>query len=229
MGNKQPDPDDKFKYLGFEINPGKIGEFWQSDDERKKHLKRIQSGTQLSVLDRELSLININLMSSADKIISYIGNIVLILAFFLPAYSIGLSGKTLSGSAISYFLNLPFIGAYAAWGGGAMILIVIVYGLLLLACPAAGILNIIGLLNKDKGDNYLETVKKYSRITFVPIALYVILLVSLLFGGPHPFGSLGVEAIGESLNFMAIFTVAGIGFWINIAGLSIAFAQSRGL
>lgn len=229
MGNKQPDPDDKFKYLGFEINPGKIGEFWQSDDERKKYLKRIQGGGQLSVLDRESSLININLMSSADKIISYIGNIILILAFFLPAYSIGLQGKTLSGSAISYFLNLPFIGAYAAWGGGAMILIVIVYSLLLLACPAAGILNIIGLLNKDKGDNYLETVKKYSRITFVPIALYIVLLVSLLFGGPHPFGSLGVDAIGESLNLMAIFTVAGAAFWINIAGLSIAFAQSRGL
>ncbi|MEE9553702.1 MAG: hypothetical protein V3W18_05340 [candidate division Zixibacteria bacterium] len=230
MGKRQPDADDKFRYLGFDINPGKIGEFWQSDDERKKYLKHIQAAdSQLSVLDRESSLVNVNLMSSADRIVSFIGNIILILAFFLPAYSITLQGKILSGSAISYFLNLPFIGAYAAWGGAGMILTVIVYSLILIACPAAGVLNIIGLINKNKGDDYLETVKKYSRFTFVPILLYIALLVILLFGGPQPFGSLGAEAIGKSLNLMAIFTIAGFGFWVNIAGLSIAFAQSRGL
>ena len=230
MANRQPDADDKFKYLGFEINPGKIKEFWQSDDERKTYLKQVQAvGGQLSVLDRDSSLLNVNMMSSADKIISFIGNILLILAFFLPAYSIALSGKTISGSAISFFINLPFIGAYAAWGGGAMILTVVVYSLILITCPAAGILNIIGLVNKNKGDNYLETVKKYTRFSFVPILLYAALLVILLFGGPQPFGSLGADAIGESLNVTAIFTMVGFGFWINIAGLAIAFAQYRGL
>jgi len=230
MGNKQPDPDDVFKYLGFEINPGKVQDFWKSEEERKKYLKDIKGrGGQLSVLDRESSLLNVQLMRSADKIISFIGNIILVIAFFLPVYSISLSGKSISGSAISFFLNLPFIGSYAAWGGANLIVPLIFFVLILLTCPAAGVVNIIGLLNKNKGEKYLQTVKKYSRFTFVPIVLYVILILTLVFGGPQPFGSLGVDDIGNSLNIISVFTMTGVGFWLNIAGLAIAFAQSRGL
>lgn len=230
MSNKQTDPDDMFKYLGFEINPGKVGEFWKSDDERKEFLKNIQAGGgQSSVLDRDTSILNARLMSSADKIISLVGNAILIIAFFLPAYSINLPSGSLSGSAITFFLNLPFIGSYAAWGGANLIFPLIIFILILLACPAIGVLNIIGLLNKNKGEMYFQTVKKYSRFTLIPIILYVIFLITLTIGGPQPFGSLGADAIGESLSIISIFTMTGAGFWLNIAGLAIAFAQSRGL
>jgi hypothetical protein len=230
MGKKQSDPDDKYRYLGFEINPGRITEFWNSEDEKKKYVKQVQArGGQLSILERDSSLLNVKLMSQTDKIISYIGAAILIIAFFLPVYSIDPSGKAISGSAISFFLNLPFIGSYVAWGGIGMILTVIVFSLILLTCPVAGVFNILGLLNKNKGEKYLETVKRYSRFTFVPILLYVVLLVTLLFAGPQPFGSLGIEAVGESLNMLAIFTMTGVGFWLNIVGLTIGFAQARGL
>jgi hypothetical protein len=53
--------------------------------------------------------------------------------------------------------------------------------------------------------------------------------VFLVIGSPQPFGSLGVDALGESFNLVAIFRIAGLGFWINIAGLAIGFAQTRGL
>jgi len=230
MGTKQPDPDALYKYLGFEINPGKIKDFWQSEDERKAYLKKVQAkGGQLSILDRDSSLLNVRLMSSTDRIISFIGNIILLLAFFLPAYSISLPGHKLSGSAISFFINLPFIGAYAAWGGVSMIFILIIFALILVSCPAAGVMNIIGLLNKNQGEQYLEIVKKYSRFTLVPIVLYAILLFALLFGGSQPFGSLGSDSIGDSLTIVALFTMTGAGFWLNAAGLAIGFAQSRGL
>jgi len=227
---KKPDPDDLYRYLGFEVNPGRIKEFWNSDNEKKAYLNEVQErGGKLSVFDRDTSILNIKLMSSADKIISIIGNFLLIIAFFLPIYSINLGSKSISGSAISFFLNMPFIGSYAAWGSLSMILTVVVVSLILIACPAAGILNLLGLFNKKKGDRYLETVKKFSRFTFIPIVLYLILLFLLLFGGPQPFGSLGVEALGDSLNITALFTLTGIGFWLNIVGLAIAFAQSRGI
>lgn len=230
MGDEKKDPDSIFKYLGFDIHPGKVGEFWQSESERKQYLRQVEArGGQLRILDRDSSLLNVRLMSTADKIISLIGSAILIIAFFLPVYSIDTSGGGISGSAISYFLNLPFIGGYAAWGGFDMILVVIVFSLLLLSCPVAGIMNILGILNKNKGDGYLATVKEYSRFTLVPIFLYILLFVLLLFGGPQPFGSLGTEAIGDSLNLAAIFTMTGVGFWLNIAGLAIGFAQSRGL
>jgi len=230
MGKKEPDPDAIYRYLGFGISPGKIKDFWETEEEKKKYLKIVQSrGAKHSILERESSIRNINLMTSFDKAFSLIGAAILIVAFFLPVYSIDPEGKAISGSAISFLLNLPFIGAYASGGGIIMILAMIVFILILFACPAAGVLNIMGLFNKNKGDLYLEAVKKYSRFTYVPIFLYILLIIVLIIGAPHPYGSLGIKGLGESLNFAAIFTMTGYGFWLNIVGLLFGFAQARGI
>ena len=230
MGNKKSDPDAIYKFLGFDIYPGKVKDFWKSDDEKKHFIGQVKArGRQLSVLDRDTAILNIKSMTVVDKAISLIGGAILILAFFLPVYSIDPSGRGIYGSGISYFLNLPFIGSYAAWGGAGFIITMIVFSLLLISCPVAGVLNILGVLNKNKDDKYLETVKKYSRFTYVSILLYSVLFAVLIFGGPHPFGSLGVGGLGETLNLTAIFTLTGIGFWLNIVGLTLGFAQARGI
>ncbi len=229
MGINKPDPDSTIKYMGFGIHPGEIKEFWASEDEKKKYLNNVKAAAELSLLDRDTSLLNAVLMSPVDKAVSLLGGLILIIAFFLPAYSIDPDGKAISGSAISFFLNIPIIGGYAAYGGPIMILTAIVFGLILLACPAAGILNILGLLNKAGEDNYLETVKKYSRFNYVPIVLYILLIAILAVGAAHPFGSLGIKNLGDTLHVGAIFSLTGFGFWLNIVGLTIGFAQSRGI
>lgn len=230
MGNKKPDSDAIYRYLGFDVFPGNVEDFWKSDDEKKRFVRQVKARDgQISILDRDTAILNIKSMTAVDKAVSIIGGAILILAFFLPAYSIDPSGRGISGSAISYFLNLPFIGSYAASGGIVMVLTMIIFAFLLLSCPAAGVLNILGVLNKNKGDKYLETVKSYNRFTYIPIFLYALLFIILLFGGPHPFGSLGISGIGESLSLLAIFTMTGIGFWLNIVGLIVGFAQARGI
>lgn len=230
MPKKGNDPDAIYRYLGFGISPGKIKEFWETDDEKKNYVKKVQArGARLSTLERESSTRNMNLMTATDKTFSLIGGLILIIAFFFPIYSIDPEGKAISGSGISYLLNLPFIGAYAAGGGIIMILALIVFTLILLTCPVAGVLNILGIFNKNSGDKYLETVKKYSGFTFVPILLYALLFVILIIGAPHPFGSLGMEALGDHLGFGAIFALTSYGFWLNIVGLLFGFAQSRGI
>ena len=230
MGDKKPDSDAIYKFLGFDVYPGKVEDFWKSDDEKKRFVRQVKARNgQISVLDRDTALLNIKSMTAVDKAISIVGGAILILAFFLPVYSIDPSGRGISGSGISYFLNLPFIASYAAWGGIVMVLTIIIFSLLLISCPVAGVLNILGVLNKNKGDKYLETVKKYTRFTYVPILLYALLFIILIFGAPHPFGSLGISGIGETLNLLAIFTLTGIGFWLNIVGLILGFAQARGI
>lgn len=230
MGNKKPDSDAIYRYLGFDVHPGKIDDFWKSDDEKKRFVRQVNARDgQISILDRDTAILNIKSMTAIDKAVSIVGGAILVLAFFLPVYSIDPSGRGISGSAISYFLNLPFIGSYAAWGGIVMVLTMIIFALLLLSCPVAGVLNILGVLNKNKGDKYLETVKKFNRFTFIPILLYALLFIILLLGGPHPFGSLGISGLGESLSLLAIFTMTGVGFWLNIVGLIVGFAQARGI
>lgn len=230
MGKNESDPDAIYRYLGFGIGPGKIKEFWESEEEKKKYLKDVEARDgRPAILDRESSMKNANLMTSVDRIFSLIGGVILIIAFFFPVYSIDPDGKAISGSGISYLLNLPFIVSYAFADGIIMILAFIVFTLILMACPVAGVLNILGLFNKNRGDEYLATVKKYNRFTYFPIVLYVLLIVLLIFGAPHPFGSLGIRALGDQLGFAAIFTMTSYGFWLYIVGLLFGFAQSRGI
>ncbi len=230
MADKKPDPDAIYKFLGFDVYPGKVKDFWKSDDEKKRFVKRAKAREgQLSVLDRDTALLSVKSMTVVDKAISIIGGAILIVAFFLPVYSIDPSGRGISGSGISYFLNLPFIGSYAVWGGIVMVLTITVFSLLLISCPVAGVLNILGVLNRNKDEKYLETVKKFTRFTYVPVFLYALLFIILIFGAPHPFGSLGISGIGQTFNLLAIFTMTGIGFWLNIVGLILGLAQARGI
>jgi len=230
MPKKKDDPDAIYRYLGFGFTPGKIKDFWDTEDEKKKFVKKVQArGARLSTLDRENSARNINLMTTVDKTISIIGGLMLIVAFFLPVYSIDPGGKAISGSAVSFLLNLPFIGAYASGGGLLMILALVVFTLILLTCPVAGVLNILAIFNKNTGDKYLNTVKKYNRFNYIPIFLFAIFFVILIIGAPHPFGSLGIKAVGDSLGLGAIFSLSGYGFWLYIVGLLIGFAESRGI
>jgi len=230
MPKKKDDPDAIYRYLGFGFTPGKLKEFWDTDDEKKKFVKKVQArGAKLSTLDRENSARNINLMTTVDKTISIIGGLMLVVAFFLPVYSIDSGGRAIAGSAISFLLNLPFIGAYASGGGLLMVLALVVFTLILLTCPVAGVLNILAIFNKNTGDKYLDTVKKYNRFNYIPVFLFIILFVILIIGAPHPFGSLGIKAVGDSLGLGAIFALSGYGFWLYIVGLLIGFAESRGI
>jgi len=230
MAKKAPDPDDLYKFLGFDISPGKIKEFWKSEAEKKQYLKGVEArGGVLSVLERETGLTQANLMTTADKVTSVIGALFLLIGFFLPVYSIDPQGVAISGSGISYFMNIPFIGGYASYSGINMILAAIVFGAFLITCPVAGVFNLLGILNKNKDDIYLETVKKYSRFNLVPLLLLIIFFAILILGAPHPFGSLGIEALEGGFNFNALFSMTGIGFWFMIIGITFGFAQSRGL
>ena len=230
MAKKAPDPDDLYRFLGFEISPGKIKEFWKSEAEKKQYLKGVEArGGVLSVLERETGLTQVNLMTTADKVTSIIGALFLIVGFFLPVYPISSGENVISGSAISFFMNIPFIGGYASYSGINMILAAIVFGAFLLSCPVAGVLNIMGILNKAKGDDYLDEVKKYTRFNMVPILLLSLFFVILVLGAPHPFGSLGIEALGTSLNVGAFFSMSGLGFWFFVTGMIFGFAQARGL
>lgn len=230
MAQKEPENDDIIKYLGFGVYPGKVEEFWSSTDEEKQFRQQVKArGGQVGVLDRETAILNVRLMSKVDRIISYIGSVLLVIAFFLPVYSFDVNGKTVSGSAISLLANFGAAGGYAAWGGAIMVLSLIVFTLFLIACPVAGVINFLGLMNKKQGDEYLAVVKDKSRILFIPMSLFGLLFLLLMIGCQQPFGSLGVDAFGDAFNLAAIFKLTGIGFWLNIAGLAIGFAERRGI
>lgn len=224
MANKEPENDDIIKYLGYQIHPGKIGEFWKSDEEKKQYLQQVKSRGNQSVLDRETAILNARTMSLADKAVSFFGSILLIIALFFPLYSFNLDGRHVSGSGLSYFFNIGSAAGYAADGGIILLLCFLLLTLILIASPVLGVLNIMGLINKKTGEEYLDTLKKNSRFLFIPLGLYLLLLLALIIGAPNP-----VRSLGDTFNFGAVFTMTGLGFWLNISGLALVFAERRGI
>jgi hypothetical protein len=224
MANKEPETDDIIKYIGYEIHPGKIGEFWKSDEEKKQYLQQVKSRGSQSVLDRETAILNARTMSMADKAISFFGSILLIIALFFNIYSFQIDGRSISGSALSYFANIGSVVGYASDSGIILLLCFLLYTLILLASPVLGVLNIMGLMNKKTGEEYLDAVKHSSRFFFIPLGLYLLLFLALVIGGPMP-----AKSLGETFNLAAVFTMTGLGFWLNIAGLTLVFAERRGI
>jgi hypothetical protein len=224
MANKEPETDDIIKYLGYEIHPGKIGEFWKSDEEKKQYLQQVKAQGGQSVLDRETAILNARTMSLADKAISFFGSILLVIGLFFPIYSFEVDGRSVSGSALSYFANIGSVVGYASDSGFMMLVAFLLLTLILLACPVLGVLNIIGLINKKTGEEYLDIVKQKSRFLLIPLGLYLLLFLVLIIGGPSP-----VKSLGETINLGAIFTMTGLGFWLNISGLALVFAERRGI
>lgn len=75
----------RFKYIGFEIYPGKTKEFWQNEEEKKKFLEEVrQKGSQSTLLERDHSLVKVKVFSSVDKLILTITSILMVVSLFLP-------------------------------------------------------------------------------------------------------------------------------------------------
>jgi hypothetical protein len=207
----------RFNYLGFEYLPGKLKDFWTSEEEKQKYLKKVREhkGKDLS-LERDVSIVNAGLLNKADRIIISLASIVMILSLFFPYYSFQAFGKGVSGIALSYIFNLGYVGNIVAWGGFIMKLTLAMSVILILISPAVGAYNLLALNTGQTKEDYYKRVKASSRLNIYALGLYLLFFILLSTGQANPFGSLGIESLGESLNLGSLISMAGFGIWANI-------------
>lgn len=209
--------DIRFNYLGFEYVPGKIKEFWESEAERKKYLEKIQQEAAAHIKpERDFSIVNAGLLGKADRLMITIGSALLVLSLFLPYYSFTAYGKAVSGLAINFLLNLGYVGGFVAWGNLAMKFTLFLATLLILISPLVGVINLIVLNGSTAKEDYFRKVKAASRLNIYALLLYLLLIIMVMSSQPNPFGSLGIEALGESFNFGSFVKMAGFGVYLNI-------------
>ncbi|SYZ74133.1 membrane hypothetical protein [Candidatus Zixiibacteriota bacterium] len=86
---KQPsaDPDYRYKYLGFEVKPGKIGDLFKSDSEKESWIKRMLDKRKQGAKLREHNSLEVPRVASYEKIVLTITSIILVLSLFLPWFS----------------------------------------------------------------------------------------------------------------------------------------------
>lgn len=197
---KLKDDEMRYNYLGFDVAPGKVEEFWVSEEEKKRYVEKVreQFGKPHSI-DRESSIVNSSLLSKADLVIISIASVLMFVSLFLPYYRFDAFGKNVAGLAINYIFHLGNTGGFVAWGNFILKLIFTLSIILVLLSPAIGVVNLVALNSGQKKGNYFNRLKSLSKLNILAILLYLLMFI-LIF----------VEQPG-------ILTLASFSLWLNIA------------
>jgi hypothetical protein len=207
----------RYNYLGFEYAPGKLKEFWASEDEKKKFVDKIRGRLgKTHAIERDFSVINANLINKADRVIISIASILMVISLFLPYYHFEAFGATVMGSPISYFLNLGYISNFVVWGDLIIKLIFVLSIVMIIVSPVIGVINLIALNTGMTRPNYIARLKSVGKLNILALLLYLVLFILFALGHANPFGSLGIDALGDNLSFGSLIGLASFSMWLNI-------------
>ena len=84
---KEFDPDERFRYIGFEVHPGKIKELFKSEAEKDKWVKGIQEKRKKGAILRDSTSFDVPRVASYEKIVLTVASLILIFSIFLPWFS----------------------------------------------------------------------------------------------------------------------------------------------
>ncbi|TET70456.1 MAG: hypothetical protein E3J45_00065 [Candidatus Zixiibacteriota bacterium] len=101
--------DPRFKYIGFDVHPGKAKPFWESEEERKRYEKRVTEQKEGVQPERAFSFIHVEMVSRADKFFLTLGNLTLIAGLFLPWFKFTHGESAVMFSGLGVLANLGFV------------------------------------------------------------------------------------------------------------------------
>lgn len=84
---KQLEPDARFKYVGFEVHPGKIDDLFESDAEKEKWVERVREKRRGGSRLREKNSFEEPRVAGYERIILAITSLLLVVSLFLPWFS----------------------------------------------------------------------------------------------------------------------------------------------
>jgi hypothetical protein len=84
---KQFDPDKRFKYVGFEVHPGKIRDLFKSKAEEEKWVNRVREKRKGGLRAREKTSFDVPRVAGYEKVVLTITSLLLVVSLFLPWFS----------------------------------------------------------------------------------------------------------------------------------------------
>lgn len=226
------DGEKRFRYIGFEVFPEKAEKFWKDEQEEKKyveHAKQKEKG--LSALEREHSSITASVFSKTDRLVIMISSILMIIGFFLPWFTLTIGEKAIGYGLFGYIGQLGLIFSYSGFSGMSLAMFAILVLLFMLASLLYAIKSLLIVLKVDKDEEkYQAKVKKTLKLGFVPIALWLVLVIISAIGINTPLLShSGIKSLGESFNLVTFISISGIGMWTVMCGLIVNSFKSNDL
>ncbi len=85
---KEFNADDRFRYLGFDVQPGKLGEFFANEAEKETWVKRVQEKRKgKSQMSREHSTLTKERVAGYERIVMTVTSVLLVCTLFMPWFS----------------------------------------------------------------------------------------------------------------------------------------------
>jgi len=84
---KEFDPDKRFKYVGFEVHPGKIKDLFKSEAEKEELVKMVRTKRESGKAGREETSFDVPRVAGYEKVVLTITSLLLIASLFLPWFS----------------------------------------------------------------------------------------------------------------------------------------------
>jgi len=218
-----PSADDRYRYIGFDVFPGKIRKFWKDDSERDGYLSHVREAHGKFVpLSRANSIVAAQAMSNTERLLIAMGSLLLVLAPFFPWFSFTRGTEKFMYSGYTILLKTGPIMKFLSLGSGSLTTFYIFVVVLMLLSMLFGLATLYGLFlaRKHEASGDLSFLHKVLNWHYLPIVGWVALLAMAASPTELPYGpSLGLTEVGTSLNIASLIGSTSVGFWIPIGAL----------
>jgi hypothetical protein len=214
---------ERYRYIGFDVFPKRIREFWKSDAERATHLAHVrETGGRFVPLSRGNSLVAAPELSGFERIVLTLTSLLLIAAPFLPWFVFTREGERFSYSGLSLLAHAGTVMSYLSMGAGLLTTAFVLLLVLMLAGTLFGIATLVFLYTRrgDNGEAQVRGVRRILFLQYLPIIGWVVFFSITAAPTVIPFAaSLGLGQVEDSLNIASLAASSSIGLWVPFAVL----------
>ena len=214
-------PEERYRYIGFNVFPGKAQEFWKTDEERKAHTEKIrETGGKFVPLTRSNSLVAARAMSPFERWTLVITSALMAASPFLPWFSFTRGTENLSYSGISLLMNVGSVRGFLALGPGLLSTSFYMLLALMLISSALGFASLYMLFAGGGSDDSLTRLHKLMNWCYLPIAGWMVFFGLAMLPTELPYGqSLGLAEVGNEYGMGALTAASSMGLWIPMGAL----------
>ena len=239
--------DERFRYVGFDVYTGKIGNLFKSDEERKSLVAKVMATFNRSEGEvRDRCTLLEERVSKGEKMFMTAVSVLMVVCLFLPWFSgyfeivntkqvpvetgvVDSTGTkppemttvttvTHDNRSVNGLGALGYIGQ-AFSGGFALMLSTLLMLLYFLSCPVLAVFNLY-LLHKVKipnPDEYVLYLKRMLRYNWIPIFLWLAMLLLAFIGSSYGFSPKGlVKQVGDSYGIGAFIGLSSFGIYLSL-------------
>ena len=215
--------EDRYRYIGFEVFPRRIREFWKSDTEKSRHLAHVkETGGKFQPLSRSNSIVAAQSLSMSERIILTFSSLLLIVSPLFPWFSFTRGDEKFVYSGFVMLLKAGSVLDFLSLGPGLLSVAFLLLAALMVISLLMGVLTLVVLYAGRGGDPeaYLTRLHRVLVLHYLPIAGWVTFFAVAASPTVIPFvASLGLSQVESSLNIASLASASTFGLWVPFATL----------